>query len=192
MKHLKVKIKAETPLLSAALLALFLFGGSPAPERKAAQPDPAPVAAEGHIENGRDLFMGYVHLQNGGPPCMGCHSVGDNGLLGGGAMGPNLTDVSTRLNQAELVSVLSNSGPKISPVMEPIYAKHPLTASEQADLIAFLNASVGQVEVDKEPMVVAVSLVGFVAIAAFLGFIYRNRLRSVRGALVKTAEKELP
>lgn len=192
MKHLKVKIKAETPLLSAALLALFLFGGSPAPERKAAQPDPAPVAAEGHIENGRDLFMGYVHLQNGGPPCMGCHSVGDNGLLGGGAMGPNLTDVSTRLNQAELVSVLSNSGPKISPVMEPIYAEHPLTASEQADLIAFLNASVGQVEVDKEPMVVAVSLVGFVAIAAFLGFIYRNRLRSVRGALVKTAEKELP
>ncbi|WKZ49624.1 MAG: c-type cytochrome [Anaerolineales bacterium] len=192
MKHLKVKIKAETPLLSAALLALFLFGCSPAPERKAAQPDPAPVAAEGHIENGRDLFMGYVHLQNGGPPCMGCHSVGDNGLLGGGAMGPNLTDVSTRLNQAELVSVLSNSGPKISPVMEPIYAKHPLTASEQADLIAFLNASVGQVEVDKEPMVVAVSLVGFVAIAAFLGFIYRNRLRSVRGALVKTAEKELP
>ncbi|GER80544.1 MAG: hypothetical protein JETCAE02_00280 [Anaerolineaceae bacterium] len=192
MKHLKVKIKAETPLLSAALLALFLFGCSPAPERKAAQPDPAPVAAEGHIENGRDLFMGYVHLQNGGPPCMGCHSVGDNGLLGGGAMGPNLTDVSTRLNQAELVSVLSNSGPKISPVMEPIYAEHPLTASEQADLIAFLNASVGQVEVDKEPMVVAVSLVGFVAIAAFLGFIYRNRLRSVRGALVKTAEKELP
>ncbi|MCL4825570.1 MAG: hypothetical protein KJZ57_15270, partial [Anaerolineales bacterium] len=81
---------------------------------------------------------------------------------------------------------------KISPVMEPIYAEHPLTASEQADLIAFLNASVGQVEVDKEPMVVAVSLVGFVAIAAFLGFIYRNRLRSVRGALVKTAEKELP
>ncbi|MBV6465243.1 MAG: hypothetical protein PGMFKBFP_00517 [Anaerolineales bacterium] len=192
MKHLKVKIKAETPLLSAALLALFLFGCSPAPERKAAQPDPAPVAAEGHIENGRDLFMGYVHLQNGGPPCMGCHSVGDNGLLGGGAMGPNLTDVSTRLNQAELVSVLSNSGPKISPVMEPIYTEHPLTASEQADLIAFLNASVGQVEVDKEPMVVAVSLVGFVAIAAFLGFIYRNRLRSVRGALVKTAEKELP
>ncbi len=192
MKHLKVKIKAETPLLSAALLALFLFGCSPAPERKAAQPDPAPVAAEGHIENGRDLFMGYVHLQNGGPPCMGCHSVGDNGLLGGGAMGPNLTDVSTRLNQAELVSVLSNSEPKISPVMEPIYAEHPLTASEQADLIAFLNASVGQVEVDKEPMVVAVSLVGFVAIAAFLGFIYRNRLRSVRGALVKTAEKELP
>lgn len=40
--------------------------------------------------------MGYTHFEHEGPPCMGCHSVGENGLLGGGAMGPDLTNVSNR------------------------------------------------------------------------------------------------
>ena len=135
--------------------------------------------------------MGYTHFQYDGPPCMGCHSVGNNGLLGGGAMGPDLTDVSTRLSQDEIVSILTNSGLTFSPVMQPIFTEHPLTTTEQADLIAFLNASVGQPESNKEIWVFAISLAGFVAAVGALGFIYRGRLRSVRRALVNKAQKEL-
>jgi hypothetical protein len=116
---------------------------------------------------------------------MGCHSVGENGILGGGAMGPNLTNVSNKRSQDELASILSNSGPAISPVMEPIFTEHPLTKSEQADLISFLNASIGQPETDKEWLVIGISLIGFLAAVLVLGFVYRGRLRGVRKALVE-------
>lgn len=131
--------------------------------------------------------MGYAHFQNSGPPCMGCHSVGQNGLLGGGAMGPNLTNVSTRRSDVEILGILSNKGKIISPVMQPIYEDFPLTIQEQADLLAFVKSSDGQPESDKELLVISISLAGFVAAVVVLGFIYRGRLRGVRKALVRKA-----
>lgn len=178
-------------LLLIVLLVSLLSGCRPASESKVAQPASAQAMAAGNVANGRNLFMGYAHFQNDGPPCMGCHSAGENGLLGGGAMGPNLTNITNKRSQDELVSILSNYGPATSPVMQPIFSEHPLTESEQADLIAFLKSSVGQPEPDKEWLVIAISLAGFMAAVFALGFIYRNRLRGVRRALVNQAHKEL-
>lgn len=177
-------------LLSSILFAFFLFGCGSAPENQTAQPASAQAIGAGNAESGRKLFMGYAHFQNDGPPCMGCHSVGENGLLGGGVMGPDLTNVNTRLNPQEIVSFLSNSGPVISAVMQPILAEHPLSESEQADLVAFLAASSGEPETDKEGQIIAISLGGFVAAVVGLGVIYRNRLRGVRKALLKEAQAE--
>ena len=177
-------------LLSILLFTLFLFGcsaaldGSPT-EGKTSQPVLAQAIAAGNVKNGQDLFMGYQHFKNDGPVCMGCHSVGENGLLGGGVMGPDLTDVSKRRSQLELVATLSNSTATLSAVMEPIYAEHPLTASEQADLIAFLTASVGQPESDKELLILSISLAGVLGCIGAIQFIYRKRLRGVRRPLVK-------
>lgn len=131
--------------------------------------------------------MGNAHFQNDGPPCMGCHNVGSNGLLGGGAMGPDLTNVSIRLSQEEIASILSNSGQTISPVMQPIFTEHPLSEIEQADLIAFLNASVGQPESNREIIVIGISVAGFAAAVLLLGFVYRGRLRGIRKPLLKKA-----
>lgn len=185
------KYKERNNLWWVVLLIFFLFGCGSVPEMKTAQPVSEEAIANGNIENGRKLFMGYAHFQNDGPPCMGCHSVGNNGLLGGGVMGPNLTDVTNKLSQDEIVSFLSSSGTNISPVMQPIFSEQPLTESEQADLIAFMKASVGQTETDKEFVILGISLLGVAAVIALLGFVYRNRLRSVRRALVDKAEKEL-
>ena len=154
-------------------------------------PVSAGAIAAGDVENGRALFMGYVHLENEGPPCLGCHSVGSNGLLGGGSMGPNLTDVASQRSNTALASILSNFGPELSPVMQPIYTAHPLTVSEQADLIAFMIASEGQPETDKELIVVGISLAGTLAAAGALGFLYRGRMRGARRPLVNKAQKEL-
>jgi len=183
--------KERSNLWWTVLLMFFLFGCGSAPEMKAAHPVSAEAIANGNVENGRKLFMGYAHFQNDGPPCMGCHSVGNNGLLGGGVMGPNLTDVTETLSQDEIVSILSNSGTKISPVMQPVFSEHPLTESEQADLIAFMKASVGQPETDKEIIILGISLLGVAAAIGALGFIYRDRLHSIRKALVNQARKEL-
>jgi mono/diheme cytochrome c family protein len=177
---------------SAALFILFLailLSGCASAPRKGAIPVSAKAIAAGDAENGRKLFMGYAHLENEGPPCMGCHSIGDHGLLGGGNMGPNLTDVSDRLTQNDMVSILANSGAEISQVMEPIYTTHPLTETEQADLIVFMRASAGQPETDREWLVVAISLGGFAAAVAFFGILYRNRLRGVRKVLVRDSLK---
>lgn len=174
------------------IFAFLLVGCMSVPESKPAEPVSAQAIAAGDVENGRALFMGNHHFESGGPPCMGCHNVGENGLLGGGAMGPDLTNVSTRRSQAEILEILSNAGPSLSPVMQPIYTDFPLTTEEQADLVVFLEASTGQPESDKELLVLAISLAGFVAAVGALGFIYRGRLRSVRRVLVNKAQKELP
>lgn len=182
--------RAQLSLFLISSLALFLFGCSSAREAKTIEPASAEEIAAGNVENGRDLFMGYAHFEHEGPPCMGCHSVGNNGILGGGAMGPNLTNVSIQRDDSEILGVLTNMGTVTSPVMQPIYSEYPLTAEEQADLLAFMKASVGQPESDKEFLVIGISLGGFVAAVLALGFIYRGRLRGVRRALVEKGIRE--
>lgn len=185
------KLKERIHLLSIVFLVFLLVGCGAAPEQELARPASAEAIANGDVENGRKLFMGYAHFEHEGPPCMGCHSVGDNGLLGGGALGPNLTNVSAERSDDEIVGVLSNTGLVISPVMKPIYETDPLTEEEQADLLAFMKASVGEPEADKELLVFGISILGTIGAAIVFGFIYRNRLRSVRRAMVNKAEKEL-
>ena len=191
MSNRSAKIEKRIYLLSISFLVFLLFGCSPVSQSAIIQPASVQAIAEGNVENGRKLFMGYAHFQNEGPPCMGCHSVGENGLLGGGVLGPNLTNVSTKRSDAEIIGFLSNTGTVISPVMQPIYNQHSLTESEQADLIAFIKSSVGERETDRELLVVGISIIGTLGAATVLGFVYRNRLRRVRAAMVEEAEKEL-
>ena len=183
--------KKLIPLLLIMLLVSLLVGCGSTSDIQPAQPASAEAIANGDVENGRKLFMGYAHLEHEGPPCMGCHSVGENGLLGGGALGPNLTNISAERSDEEIIGVLSNTGSVISPVMKPIYETDPLTAEEQADLLAFMKASVGEPETDRELLVFGISIIGTIGAAIVFGFIYRNRLRSVRRALVNKAQKEL-
>jgi mono/diheme cytochrome c family protein len=185
MTNSSAEFKERMSILCIVFLAVLLVGCGSTREVMTAQPASSQAIAAGNVDNGRDLFMGYAHFENDGPPCMGCHSVGKNGLLGGGAMGPNLTSISTKRSQDEIVSILSNSRTVISPVMQPIFTEHPLTESEQADLITFMKASVGQPESDKELLVIGISLAGFIGAVVLLGFVYRGRLRGVRKALVE-------
>lgn len=183
-------------LIGIAFIAMFLLAGCGGPyfpffEEPPAQevitPDNNPA---GNPVNGQALFMGRTHFEHEGPPCMGCHSVSDNGLLGGGVMGPNLTNISEELSQTEILGILSNSGTRVSPVMRPIYNDAPLTAQEQADLLAFMQTTPGQPEIDRELWVFGISIGGALFGAGLLGFIYRNRLRSVRRVLVEQATRE--
>lgn len=183
--------KTHIYILLLILLSSLLVGCGSAHATQTAEPVSAEMIANGNVENGRKLFMGYAHFEHEGPPCMGCHSVGENGLLGGGALGPNLTNISAERSDEEIIGVLSNTASVISPVMKPIYETDPLTAEEQADLMAFMKSSVGEPETDREFLVFGISILGTIGAAIVLGFIYRNRLRSVRRALVNEAQKEL-
>jgi mono/diheme cytochrome c family protein len=204
MKNRIGRFRTQPVVLLVVFLTLTMLSWNALPKSLHRRiPSDKPVAANtqlqatasqnspaGNAERGQEFFMGYAHFQNDGPPCMGCHSVGQNGLLGGGAMGPDLTNVSTRRSDVEIRGILSNTGGIISPVMQPIYEDFPLTTQEQADLLAFVKSSAGQPESNKEFLVIGISLAGFVAAVVVLGFIYRGRLRGVRRSLIEKAQVE--
>lgn len=104
---------------------------TPAP----AAPTPPAALPAGDAAQGARLFTGAAKLQGGGTPCIACHSVAGAAALGGGALGPDLTQVQTRYGgQQGLAAVLAGLP---FPSMQSIYATRPLTPAEQADLLAF-------------------------------------------------------
>jgi len=94
----------------------------------------AVLASDSDPAYGEYLFTGLVPLENGGTPCISCHSVERVGAIGGGALGPDLTHVYTRYGRQGLAASL---GGLPFPSMQSIFATRQLTVTEQADLLAF-------------------------------------------------------
>src|SRR5512141_2304763 len=103
MKCLEIR-KKQTGLflvIPFLILAVPLLIGAAVPRR------PDSLRLTGDVERGRRLFLGTLHLENGGPPCMGCHNIDNQGLLGGGALGPDLTEVSSRSSPTGLAEAMA-------------------------------------------------------------------------------------
>ncbi|MBN1454356.1 MAG: cytochrome c [Anaerolineales bacterium] len=92
------------------------------------------LAMKGNPEDGEKLYFGQIPQANGGLACIACHSVEGAGVLGGGALGPDLTHVYTRYGREDLAGVL---GTLPFPTMQGIFTNKPLTTVEQASLLAF-------------------------------------------------------
>jgi mono/diheme cytochrome c family protein len=90
----------------------------------------------GNAQAGQMIFTGKTRLTNGGTNCEACHSVGGNGILGGGSLGPDLTNVYARLTGPGLTAALGNIA---FPTMQGPFANKPLTPQEQADIVAYLQ-----------------------------------------------------
>jgi mono/diheme cytochrome c family protein len=99
---------------------------------------PQPSAIAGDPLFGEQIFQGKIELQNGGVSCIACHSVEGSGIVGGGALGPNLTHVYTRYGQDGLAAAL---GSLPFPTMQGVFGGKPLTASELADLLAYFASA---------------------------------------------------
>ncbi|MBT3314648.1 MAG: c-type cytochrome [Anaerolineae bacterium] len=109
-------------------LLVFLEGGeSVAPVADAPLP-------EGNLDRGSAFFTGEDVLENGGTPCIACHTVGSVGPFGGGNLGPDLTRVYGRFGEAGLTGVIKDIA---FPTMQGIYVDKALTDQEIADLLTF-------------------------------------------------------
>ncbi len=87
---------------------------------------------------GKVLFMGYLPFNNDAPACIGCHTVNSNiGILGGGRLGPNLSDAYTRLGEQRGLGAWLSAPPGIT--MNPIFKDHQLEEMEIHSLVAFLK-----------------------------------------------------
>lgn len=139
---------------------------------------------------GREIFLGRVRLVNKGTSCISCHSMHDTPALGGGRLGPDLTNVYERLKgRASLSAWLSAPGTE---TMLPIFKNHPLQKEEIHALAAYFEASAGNSPAEPTANRVAFLLIGLASAAAIVfGFdvIWKRRFTSVRRTLVDAPEK---
>lgn len=145
----------------------------------------APEAPPGSPSRGESLFMGRTHFLNRGPACISCHSIAGLSFPNGGTLGPNLTHTYTMLGPRGTEAALQTL---YFGVMAPIYGNHPLAPEEQRDLMAFLKQSETRPETQWNTQIlilIALPLAGL--FVALTGFFWKNRVRSVRKALVARA-----
>ncbi|MCO6494430.1 MAG: c-type cytochrome [Bacteroidetes bacterium] len=101
-------------------------------------------ATESDIQKGKFIFEGIQRLSNHGPACISCHNINYKGVLEGGLLAKDLTDVFSRMGgDAGLRGIL---GAPPFPAMTESYKYHPITDEEIGYIIAFLN----KVDKDKE------------------------------------------
>lgn len=147
-----------------------------------------PVAAlpAGDASAGRELFVGGHRMKNGGPPCMSCHSISGIGALGGGTLGPDLTDAYRKYGgDAGLESFLSSVP---TPTMSAVWTKEPMTPQEIADLAAFVKeGAIANRDVDSIAKLALLAIVGLAIIVAIGAIYWRRRLLGVRIPLVQRA-----
>ena len=169
----------------AALVAFLGFEQQPPTETTPTETtptEPEPLPA-GDADRGKLLFEGSDRFAAGGPPCLSCHSVAGVGALGGGQLGPDLTGAFAKYGgEKGLQAVLDAVA---FPTMAPIFSRRQLTATERADLAAFLESAAD----DQRPARQAGKLVGIsvgaAAVIALLALVvWRRRLYGVRRSLV--------
>jgi cytochrome c2 len=150
----------------------------------------APAAAmklpPGDAEAGRELFVGNARLKNGGPPCMSCHSISGIGALGGGTLGPDLTNAFKDLGGESGIASFLSSVP--TPTMNAVWTKHPLTPQEIANLTAFIKeGAVAQRPLNVLAQLIVLAVIGAIVLVIIAAAYWRRRLRGVRIPLVARA-----
>ena len=151
----------------------------------------APVSARitdrpfspGDIQAGRQLFAGTQRLTAGGPACLACHHVPGVARLGGGGLGPDLTQVVTRLSGRQGLGAWLQAPP--TPVMRGLFGGRRLTPEEIESLLALLEdaASTGGAPSAGRAFLVLGSAGAALGLVLF-GWAWRHRFRSMRRHLV--------
>ncbi len=141
------------------------------------------------IKQGRALFMGETILKNGGPSCVGCHTVNSiNTLFGGGTLGPNLTRAYARLGGRKALTSWLSAPPGLT--MQPIYENQTLTGEEVLALVAFLKEETKKdVPAPTATTVnfILIGVAGAILLLVLFDRFWNDRLRDVRKTMLKTS-----
>ena len=146
---------------------------------------PATMATNLDIARGRELFLGLQALKAGAAPCHSCHIVrGVKSAVPGGTIAKDLTNVFARLGDEGLDTALANPA---FPLMNKIFADHPLDAAEAFALRAFLfQANRGGEPAREDTLsVFLMGCLGTFGVLISLNAAWRRRLRGVRQPLMR-------
>ena len=86
---------------------------------------------------GSALFKGYTHFANGAPPCISCHNITNQSILGGGTLSLDLTKAFVKLGPEGIKAILTNPP---FPVMNKALLLHPLKEDEKHAIISMLKS----------------------------------------------------
>jgi hypothetical protein len=129
---------------------------------------------------GRALFIGARAFEKGGSPCGACHAIGGESAPFAASLGPELSASFDGLD-AEAVDGMLQDPP--FPTMVPIYAGHPLSPAERADLTAFLLQASGKPAPGGRQVATYAAIIAVVGLA-LVGLVARRRKGSMREALL--------
>jgi hypothetical protein len=148
----------------------------------------AAAPTQGDAAAGEALFVGRTQMRNRGPSCASCHNAAGLPFPYGGSMGPDLTDEYSKLGPDGLRYALATL---YFPAMTALFIHHPLAPEEQADLAAFFRSIDHRrpIATALGPLVIA-SVAGLAALLLLTGLYGRNRVRSVRRALLARVARE--
>ena len=144
---------------------------------------PVTAATAADVARGRDLFLGQEGLKTGAVQCLSCHTVrGAGGGIAGGLLAKDLTNVFGRLGDQGLDAALKSPA---FPVMNKVFAAHPLQPDEVFALRAFLHdANRKEPAADDALSLPLVALLGTGVVLVALNAAWARRLRGVRLPLV--------
>lgn len=144
---------------------------------------PVTTATAAEIASGRDLFLGRAALKSGAAQCVSCHTVqGAGGGIAGGLLAKDLTNVYGRLGDQGLDAALKSPA---FPLMNKIFAEHPLQPDEVFALRAFLyDANRKEPAAEDALSLPLVACLGTIAVLIALNAAWARRLRGVRLPLV--------
>lgn len=135
---------------------------------------------------GRAIFLGYERLSAAGTACVSCHSMYDTPSLGGGRLGPDLTNVYERLKGRQALSAwLMAPGTE---TMRPIFKNHPLAAEEIHALAAYFEQAAGESPASPTAQQTSFLLLGLASAAVMIfgcDLIWKRRFHGVRRPLVE-------
>ena len=138
------------------------------------------------IEEGRAYFMGSKPLKNGGPACIGCHTVNSLTGLGGGRLGLNLTRSYATLEGRKGLSAWLMNPPSLT--MNPIFQKYAIDGEEILPLVAFLKNETEQNNPENSTAMVNFLLFGIagaVVLLVIFDLIWGKRFKAVRKPMVE-------
>ena len=140
-------------------------------------------------QRGQQIFLGRQGLAEGGTSCISCHSIHDIAPLGGGWLGPDLTNVYERLEGRDALSAwLMAPGTE---TMQPVFKNHPLKEDEIHALVAFFESTAAQRPATASASRVAFLLIGLAGAAAWVfvfDVIWKQRFHAVRRPLVESLQ----
>jgi mono/diheme cytochrome c family protein len=142
------------------------------------------------VLTGTKIFLGEHKLSQGGPPCVSCHTLGSIGGLGGGRLGPDLTLVYKRLGGRKSLGAWLTA--PATPTMQSVFRNHSLQSAEILPLLAVFEDSSQQSQPANANSQIEFSLAGIAGALlglAFMGWVWRGRIRTVRRALVSGAQR---
>jgi cytochrome c2 len=178
-------VAGMTPDLASALLDLIEGApGPPKSELAGVAISDRPFTAS-DVAIGEQIFLGEQPLAKAGPACVSCHTLGTIGGLGGGRLGPDLTQVFDRLGGRKGLGAWLSAPP--TQTMQSVFRNHALQPEEILSLLAAIDdASKGRpADTSSMAKFVLFGFSGMLVGLALLQLAWRGRFRSVRRTIVR-------